>query len=101
MELADAVEFVLKSRPLELPPKALEQLTEETRARLARLRAALAQVSDWSVAGLEVAVRAFAEADGVGIGKFGAPLRSVTSLSMLWAALPMSLKVSSLGSPGG
>jgi len=79
LELADAVEFALKSRPLELPPKALEQLTEETRARLARLREALAQVSDWSVTGLEVAVRAFAEADGVGIGKFGAPLRSVLS----------------------
>lgn len=79
LELADAVEFALKSRPLELPPKALEQLTEETRARLARLREALAQVSDWSVPELEVAVRAFAEADGVGIGKFGAPLRSVLS----------------------
>jgi len=79
LELADAVGFALKSRPLELPPKALEQLTEETRARLARLREALAQVSDWSVTGLEVAVRAFAEADGVGIGKFGAPLRSVLS----------------------
>ena len=32
---------------------------------------------------------------------FFAPLMSVTSLSMFWAALPMSLKVSSLGSPGG
>ena len=79
LELADAVVFALKSRPLELPPKALEQLTVETRARLARLRGALAQVSDWSVTGLEVAVRTFAEADGVGIGKFGAPLRSVLS----------------------
>ncbi len=79
LELADAVIFSLKSRPLELPSKALEQLTDETRARLTRLRLALAQVTDWSVPGLEVAVRAFAEADGVGIGKFGAPLRSVLS----------------------
>lgn len=79
LELADAVMFALKARPLEMPAKALEQLTEETRARLARLRVALGQVEDWNVPGLEAAVRAFATADGVGIGKFGAPLRSVLS----------------------
>ena len=79
LELADAVMFALKTRPLEMPEKALEQLSEETRARLARLRIALSEVSDWSVPGLEAAVRAFAQADGVGIGKFGAPLRSVLS----------------------
>ena len=79
LELADAVMFALKTRPLELPAKALEQLTDETRGRLSRLRVALAQVTDWNVPGLEAAVRAFAESDGVGIGKFGAPLRSVLS----------------------
>ena len=79
LELADAVMFALKTRPLEMPEKALEQLSEETRARLARLRIALSEVSDWSVPGLEAAVRAFAQADGVGICKFGAPLRSVLS----------------------
>jgi glutamyl-tRNA synthetase len=73
------VAFVLKSRPLALPEKALSQLTDETRARLGRLRGALTQVADWNVPSLELAIRAFAESDGVGIGKFGAPLRSVLS----------------------
>ncbi len=79
LELTDAVAFVLKSRPLALPEKALSQLTDETRARLGRLRGALTQVADWNVPSLELAIRAFADSDGVGIGKFGAPLRSVLS----------------------
>ena len=42
LELADATVFALKRRPLELPEKARDLLTEETRARLGRLRTALA-----------------------------------------------------------
>lgn len=79
LELADAVLFVLKARPLELPEKARSQMTEEMRGRLSRLRAALANVTEWNVPGLEAGIRAFAEADGVGIGKFGQQLRAVLS----------------------
>jgi len=79
LELTESLMFALKARPLELPAKAVEQLNEETRGRLARLRSALGKVTDWTVPDLETAVRAFAEADGVGIGKFGAPLRAVLS----------------------
>jgi glutamyl-tRNA synthetase len=77
LELADAVMFVLKRRPLELPEKALAQLTDETRSRLGRLRAALDGASPWDVPTLEAAIRGFAESEGVGIGKFGPALRSV------------------------
>jgi glutamyl-tRNA synthetase len=75
LDLADGLAFVLKTRPLELPPKALEMLTEEVRGRLGRLRDDLAAAGDWSVPHLEARIRAFAEREAVGIGKFGAALR--------------------------
>ena len=80
LELADAVMFVLKIRPLELPEKTRTQLADdEMRARFGRLRAALGNVNDWGVPALEDALRAFAEAEGVGMGKFGPQLRAILS----------------------
>ncbi|WP_296599499.1 glutamate--tRNA ligase [Phenylobacterium sp.] len=80
LELADAVLFALKTRPLELPEKTRGQLAEaELSERFARLRAALANVADWGVPALEEALRRFAEAEGVGLGKFGPQLRAVLS----------------------
>ena len=79
LELADATVFALKRRPLELPEKTRGQLNEETQARLSRLRAVLANQSDWSVPTLEAALRSFAESEGVGLGKFGPALRGVLS----------------------
>jgi len=76
LELADATVFPLQHRPLTLPEKALSQLTEETRARLGRLRERLDGVAVWTLAELEAEIRAFAEAEAVGIGKFGPALRS-------------------------
>lgn len=78
LDLADAAVFALKRRPLELPEKARGLLTEETQGRLARLAARL-EGSEWSVPALEAEIRAFAEAEGVGIGKFGPALRAVLS----------------------
>ncbi|MCR5880457.1 glutamate--tRNA ligase [Phenylobacterium sp. J367] len=79
LELADATVFVLKHRPLELPEKVQGLLTEETRGRLSRLRDRLADEADWAVPALEQSIRGFAEAEGVGIGKFGPALRGVLS----------------------
>jgi len=80
LELADAVLFVLKTRPLELPEKTVGQIAEaELAGRIGRLRTALANVSDWSVPGLEAALRQFAESEGVGMGKFGPQLRAILS----------------------
>ncbi len=80
LELADAVLFVLKARPLVLPDKTREQLADgELHGRISRLRAALASVSDWSVPGLEAGLRQFAESEGVGMGKFGPQLRAILS----------------------
>ncbi|MDP3591578.1 glutamate--tRNA ligase, partial [Phenylobacterium sp.] len=79
LELADATVFALKRRPLELPEKIKGMLTEETRARLGRLREALSGEPVWEVSELEAALRSFAESEGVGMGKFGPALRGVLS----------------------
>ncbi|WP_300579373.1 glutamate--tRNA ligase [Phenylobacterium sp.] len=75
LDLADSTVFVLARRPLDMPEKAAGLLTDETRARLGRLRDRLAATSAWDVPALEAEIRAFAESEGVGIGKFGAALR--------------------------
>ena len=79
LELADLTLFALLTRPLSLDEKSRKRLDPETLDRLARLHAALAKVQDWTPPALEAAIRAFAEAEGVGVGKFGAALRAVLS----------------------
>jgi glutamyl-tRNA synthetase len=79
LELADATVFVLRERPLELPEKQRGLLNEETRARLSRLRERLADEAAWEVPTLEGLIRGFAEAEGVGISKFGPALRAALS----------------------
>ncbi len=79
LELADLTLFVLLSRPLSLDDKTAKRLDPETLGRLGRLAAALAETPDWTPPSLEAAIRAFAGAEGVGVGKFGAALRGVLS----------------------
>jgi glutamyl-tRNA synthetase len=79
LELADLTLFVLKSRPLDLDDKTLALLTDETRARLARLREHLAEEADWTHAALNQRLRDFATSEGVGLAKFGPALRGVLS----------------------
>ena len=97
LELADNLVFVLKRRPLELPEKIAGFLTEETRGRLGRLRIALDGQSEWEVAALESALRAFAESEGVGLGKIGPALRGVLSGGA--AAPDLAGALVSLGKP--
>jgi len=75
LDLADSTVFVLAQRPLAMPEKAATLLTDETRGRLGRLRDRLAEAQAWDVPSLEVEIRAFAESEGIGIGKFGPALR--------------------------
>ncbi|MDE2357289.1 MAG: glutamate--tRNA ligase [Alphaproteobacteria bacterium] len=79
IELADLTAFARLVRPLALDAKTISQLDGETRARLARLALALESVSDWTAEPLLAALRDFASGEGVGLGKFGAPLRGVLS----------------------
>ena len=79
LELAEAAEFVLKTRPLALPEKITALLTSETRERFARLRSHLDQTRGWESTGLEASLRVFAESEGVGLGKIGPALRGILS----------------------
>jgi glutamyl-tRNA synthetase len=77
LQLADLTVFTTKARPFELDEKTAKLLTDETRARLIRLQEKLGAEPNWTVPDLEQTIRAFAESEGIGIGKFGAALRAV------------------------
>ncbi|MEP6968031.1 MAG: glutamate--tRNA ligase [Pseudomonadota bacterium] len=79
VHLADLTSFALKRRPLTLDDSALALLDCETRQRLSRLAPALAAEAEWSPAPLQAALRRFAQAEGVGLGRFGGALRAVLS----------------------
>ena len=79
VELADNLAFLFRVPQDDMTPKAAKLLGDagsEARARLARLKAALEHGAAWDEAALESAVRAFAEGEGVGLGKVAQPLRA-------------------------
>jgi glutamyl-tRNA synthetase len=75
IELIDNASFIFADRPLPMEPKAAAVLTPETRILIGKLQAALAEVTDWSAATTEAAMRAFAEANGLKLGAIAQPLR--------------------------
>lgn len=75
-ELIDSASYLFAERPLSFDDKAAGILTDDARAILARIRPALEQVEDWSVEALDAAVRAFAEAEGLKLGKVAQPIRA-------------------------
>jgi glutamyl-tRNA synthetase len=77
LELADLVMFALKPRPTPLDAKATALFTEEVTARLGRLAADFAAAPDWTSAALADRMKAFAAAEGVGLGKFAPALRAI------------------------
>jgi glutamyl-tRNA synthetase len=79
LELRDLSRFALAKRPIDLNERSLSLLAPETRARLSRLAIHLAEEADWTPSALTLSLRAFAEKDGVGMGKFGQALRGVLS----------------------
>ena len=78
-ELAGLCLFATLERPFGLDEKTVSLLTPETRERLGRLTAMLTDTGDWSRSHLEIALKSFAESEGVGMGKFGPALRGVLS----------------------
>jgi glutamyl-tRNA synthetase len=75
VELVDAAGFLFARRPLDLEPAAADLLDAEARERLGRLAERLAGC-DWTEEALEAAVRRFAEAEGVKLGRVAQPLRA-------------------------
>ena len=75
LELIDLAQFIYASRPLEIEEKAKKHLNAETRPMILEITAMLAGLPDWSAGNLGEAVRTFAEAKGLKLGKVAPPLR--------------------------
>ncbi|MGN6766643.1 MAG: glutamate--tRNA ligase, partial [Rhizobiaceae bacterium] len=76
IELIDSAAFLVAERPLQLDEKAASILDADGKAVLGQLLPELRKVEDWNAASTEAAVRAFAEANGLKLGKVAQPLRA-------------------------
>lgn len=76
VELADSAGYLFAARPLALDEKAAGLLDADGKAILARAHDALSNVTEWSAASTEAAVREVSEAAGVKLGKVAQPLRA-------------------------
>jgi glutamyl-tRNA synthetase len=76
VELTDSAAFLVAERPLPLDEKAAAILDSDGKAVLRQLLPDLRKVDDWSAASTETAVRVFAEANGLKLGKVAQPLRA-------------------------
>ncbi|MCA1749181.1 MAG: glutamate--tRNA ligase [Sphingomonadales bacterium] len=75
-ELVDGTLFLFRTRPLKLDEKAEKLLEDADRALLAELHGDLSAVEDWREDVLDTAVRNFAEARDLKLGKVAQPLRA-------------------------
>jgi glutamyl-tRNA synthetase len=75
-ELADGARFLFQTRPLALTEKANALLDGDARALLARISARLRDEQDWTSEALEANLKAYAEQQGLGLGKLAQPLRA-------------------------
>lgn len=76
VELADSTRYLFAQRPLLMEEKAEAILAEGGRAIVADLLPALQSVDVWDAASTEAAVRTYAEAQGLKLGKAAQPLRA-------------------------
>jgi len=74
--LIDGAQFIVADRPLALDEAAANLLDQDTRATLAKLLPELKSVEDWTAATTEIAVKSFAEARDMKLGKIAQPLRA-------------------------
>ncbi|HWK41586.1 MAG TPA: glutamate--tRNA ligase [Croceibacterium sp.] len=75
-ELADGAAFLFKTRPLALTDQAQALITDDARALLARISTLLHDEQDWTTGSLEANLKAYAEAEELGLGKLAQPLRA-------------------------
>lgn len=75
-DLIDSAQFIVAERPLALDDAAEKILDPDARAVLARILPVLTGVEEWSAATTEKAVKSFAEAEGIKLGKIAQPLRA-------------------------
>jgi glutamyl-tRNA synthetase len=94
VELADMAAFLLRPLPLPMDAKAAAILTPEAKATLGELAAALA-TAEFSLAGVDAALRGVAETSGKKLGQVAQPLR--VALSGSTASPPIDATVVALG----
>lgn len=75
-DLADQAYFLYAERPFRIEGKTAKALDDDARIRLGRLATQLGALPDWNDAALAAALKDFAEAEQVGFGKIGQPLRA-------------------------
>ncbi len=90
IELADAAAFLAHPLPLPMQPKAEAQLTPEAELMLRDVAEALA-ASDFTIAGLDAALRAFADATGRKLGQVAQPLRAALTGSTVSPGIDATL----------
>ena len=79
LELIDLAQFIYAVRPIQVDTPATDQLTPDARAMLGKANAVLANLADWTVPAIDGAIRAFAEQQGLKLGKVAQPLRAALS----------------------
>jgi glutamyl-tRNA synthetase len=75
-ELADAAQFLFKTRPLDVDEDAAALLEGPARDLLALVHKALLRLDSWTAEETERAVREVSEAEGVKLGQVAQPLRA-------------------------
>lgn len=76
IELAENAAFYVRPRPIPLDDSARKLLDADGQGRLGRLTPRLAALADWDESAIDGATRAFAEEEGVKLGKIAQPLRA-------------------------
>ena len=90
VELANAAAFLAHPLPLPMQPKAEALLTAEAKLLLRDVAAAL-DASDFTVSGIDAALRGFAEATGVKLGQVAQPLRAALTGSTVSPGIDATL----------
>jgi glutamyl-tRNA synthetase len=90
VELADSAAFLARVVPLPMEPKAAAALTAEARLMLREVGAALSE-TDFSVAQIDAALRAFAERTGLKLGQVAQPLRAALTGSTVSPGIDVTL----------
>lgn len=75
-DLVEAAHFIVAERPLSLDEAATKILDEDARAVLTNVLPILAAVDNWTADATENAVKSFAEAQDLKLGKIAQPLRA-------------------------
>ncbi len=91
VELTASAAFLARPVPLPFEPKAKALLTDDARAMLSRLAPALA-AAEFTAAGVDAALRAFAETEGMKLGQVAQPLRAALTGSTMSPGIDATLE---------